>query len=162
MALSFAIQIAAVAAPPYRFWYKQINAQLVARQGFNWGEKEGKFWYFYYWNVGENPILSSFENLYESTALRVFGDGAYNLQASPIPNYEHLKLANPVHSYEINNYNIWWTAKFDPFLGTRKDILLAALLLLMGTGTFVLLRREMNDDSSEARHVVVTLKQRPA
>ena len=162
VALSFAIQVVGVVSPPYRFWYKEINAQLVTRQGFNWGYKYGHFWYYYYWDPSRNPILTGFRNLYEITALRVFGDNAYNLQASPIPNYLHFNLANPVHSYEINNYNIWWLAKMHPFLGTRKDMLLAALLLLAGAGTFVLLRREMNDDSSETRHVVVALKRRPA
>lgn len=162
VALSFAIQVVAVVTPPYRFWYEEIHTQLAARQGFNWGYKNGEFWYFYYWDPSRNPILLDFDNLYQLTALRVFGDNAYNLQASPIPNYLHLNLENPVHAYEINNYNLWWLATVHPLFGTHKDVALAALWLLMGAGVFVYLRRELDDDSAEDRHVLVELKRRPA
>jgi hypothetical protein len=134
----------------------------VARQGWNWGQKDGKFWYFYYWNVPENPILNDFANLYQITALRVFGANQYNLQGSPIPNYEHLNLANPVHTYEINNYNLWWLSKLHPFLGTRKNMLLAALLLLFGTGTFVLIRRELDEDPPQPLIALPDLEPEPS
>jgi hypothetical protein len=122
---SVVLQLVAVITPQYRFWYKEIHAQLVARQGFNWGYKNGHFWYFYYWNVPRSPLIVDFQNAYELTALTVFGQQQYQLGVSPIPPYEHLNLANPVHNYEINNFNLWWLATQHPFLGVRADLLLA-------------------------------------
>jgi hypothetical protein len=162
VALSFAVQVVGVVSPPYRFWYKEIHAQLVARQGFNWGYRDRQFWYFYYWDPSRNPILIGFQNVYEITALRVFGDGAYNIQASPIPNYLHLRLTNPVHSYEINNYNLWWMGTMHPLVGTRKDVVVAAMWLLLGAVTVVFLRRELKEESSSERDVVVELRRKPA
>lgn len=159
--VSVAVQVAAVVAPPYRFWYKEIHAQLVARQGFNWGYKNHQFWYFYYWDVPRSPILVNFQNLYEIAALRVFNQQQYDLGASPIPTYEHLNLANPVHSYEINNFNLWWLATQHPFLGTRRDAILAALLIMMGAGTFVLLRREIKGELPSERENVPALSGQP-
>jgi Dolichyl-phosphate-mannose-protein mannosyltransferase len=162
VALSFAIQVVGVITPPYRFWYKEIHSQLASGQGFHWGYFENQFWYLYYWEPARSPIVIGFQNLYEITALRVFGDSSYDLQASPIPNYLHYNLSNPVHSYEINNYNLWWMGTNHPLFGTRKDVVLAALWLLLGAGTLVLLRRQLAEESSTERQVVVELKRRPA
>lgn len=162
LVLSFSVQIAGTIAPQYRFWYREIHAQLAARQGFNWGYRRGQFWYFYYWNINRNPILISYQNLYQITALRLFGQEQYNLQASPIPRDEHLNLANPVHNYEINNYNVWWLGTYNPLFGTHRDAIAAIFWMLFAGGSGFLLWRELKAESETAKQVVVELKRRPA
>jgi len=162
VALSLGIQVIGTITPQYRFWYKEIHAQLAAHQGFNWGYKRGQFWYFYYWNIDRSPILVGAQNLYEITALRLFGQKQYELSASPIPSNEHLDLANPVHSYEINNYNLWWLATYAPFAGTHRDGILAAFWFLLTAGSLVLVVREVTRAPSESERIVVELRRKPA
>lgn len=160
--LSLSIQIVAVVAPQYRFWYKEIHSQLVARQGFNWGYRNGQFWYLYYWDLSRNPILIQFQNLYEVTAIRLFHQEQYRFAQSPIPTYEHLKLENPIHEYEIDNFNLWWLAARGALIGTHKNAILAAFWLFMAIGSFGVLRRKLDDTSRDAEQVVVELRRRPA
>ncbi len=160
--LSCAIQFVGVVTPQYRFWYREIHSQLAARQGFNWGEKDGHFWYYYYWDPGRNPIIQAFENVYELSALRIFGQNQYNLGVSPIPTYEHLNLSNPAESYEINNFNVWWLAARTPFIGTHRDAGLAVFWLLVAGGSLWLLWREMRYDLASSETIVVELRRKPA
>jgi hypothetical protein len=160
--ISFSIQFVGVITPQYRFWYKEIHAQLVARQGFNWGYHRGQFWYFYYWVPARNPILISFENLYEITALRLFHQEQYLLWRSPIPVYEHLDLSNPIHDYEIDNYNLWWLAARHPFIGTHKNLVIAAFWLMLAIVSFRLLRKELDEATDASAKVLVELHRRPA
>jgi len=160
--VSCAVQVVGVVTPQYRFWYREIHSQLVARQGFNWGEKNGHFWYYYYWEPNRNPIIQGFENMYELTALRLFGQNQYQLGVSPIPTYEHLNLSNPAESYEINNFNVWWLAARTPFIGTHRDIVLALFWFLLAGGSLWLLWREMRYDLASSETIVVELRRRPA
>lgn len=161
--LSFSVQLVGVITPQYRFWYKEIHSQLVARQGFNWGSKYGHFWYYYYWDVNRNPILISFDNLYEITALRIFGQDQYRLTASPVPrNQTSVQLDNPLALYEINNYNLWWLGTYEPLIGTHKDAILAGFWFLLAAGSLVYLRKEMKEAADRQDGVVVELKRKPA
>lgn len=160
--LSFAVQVVGVVTPQYRFWYREIHSQLAARQGFNWGEKNGHFWYYYYWEPDRNPIVQGFQNMYELTALRVLGQNQYELGVSPIPTYEHLNLSNPTESYEINNFNVWWLAARTPLVGTHRDGILAVFWLLVAGSSFWLLWREMRYDLTSSETIVVELRRKPA
>ncbi|HZT95205.1 MAG TPA: glycosyltransferase family 39 protein [Chloroflexota bacterium] len=162
VALSFSVQLVGVVSPQYRFWYREIHAQLAAHQGFNWGPKYGHFWYYYYWDLNRNPILEGYENLYQITALRLFGQQQYDLTATPIPAGMHMDLSNPNNNYEINNYNLWWLGVRTPFIGTHKDAALAFLWFLLAVFSGALMWKELNYSGIASNRVVVELKRRPA
>jgi hypothetical protein len=129
VAVSIAIQVAAVSVTPWRFWYHQevlrqrsANAEAWTGQPFHWGPRR----YHYYWTVSESPIIQQFVGLYQVLRLDG-GDQHYLLAGQPDP-----YVSSPVPNYPVNSLLFWWTDERHPVLGPHTRAGLAALLGLIG------------------------------
>lgn len=129
VAVSLAIQVAAVSVTPWRFWYQQevlrqktANAEAWTGQPFHWGPRR----YHYYWTVSQSPIIQQFVNLYQVVRLDA-GDPQYLLAGQPDP-----YVSSPVPNYPVNSLLFWWTDERHPVLGPHRRAGLAGILGLAG------------------------------
>lgn len=147
VAISLAIQIAAVSVTQWRFWYHQevlrmqtANPAAWSGQPFHWGPTR----YHYYWAPSQSPIIQQFVDLYQVIRLDM-GDQHYVLTGQPDP-----YVSSPVPNYPVNSLLFWWTDTRHPVLGPRTRGGLAAILGMVGLVSLLALLRSLRVSAAES------------
>jgi Dolichyl-phosphate-mannose-protein mannosyltransferase len=129
VAVSLVIQLSAVSVTQWRFWYRLQAAEEQTAHPFSWGA----YYYHYYWNVQQSPILVQMDDVLQVVRLDVLGDRRYDLVNRPMVCRPHRPTpcpsSNPAELYPVNTLAFWWTDTRHPLLGARTRLALAAGLL---------------------------------
>jgi len=129
VAISFAIQFAAVTVSPWRTWYRVIAYE--ESQGYKWQWIAAR--YRYHWNIHESPLVFQLHGLYQMAYDGITHSSKYDL----VPPDEDGILDSLSTNYAINQWNLWWKSdEFDWWMGRQKIVagmtMLIAIMLASG------------------------------
>lgn len=133
VAISFTVQVAGVAVPEWRSWYRVIAYEEQHGRAWQWIASR----YNYFWTPQESPLYFQLHGLYQLGYDNFLHSSKYEI----VPPDEDATLMGMTTNYALNQWNFWWASnEFNWWMGQNKVI--EGVLLLLGmmcaSGTYVI------------------------